>query len=245
MFILGQAIPVYAYECEDKNYITVVEADTWKNNIRSSDAWGKGSIKASNPMAAKPQAYARTENASHKLTVFLISGANTHAGNLMDNLTNNYSIALDYLLLFENHTSVLESNCKYENIKTLKSDPYQGLLFNLDYSKGKNNKLPPKEITVKSGEKIKVAYRIGGYEDTENYAFVVMIDWKAVRIDNQFYKLVKTEKGRIGYGEVYLQMPLNQGKYEVTGWVIPNPFDKNKLNLFPLDSSYRFTLNVV
>ena len=186
-----------------------------------------------------------SENASHKLTVFLISGANTHAGNLMDNLTNNYSIALDYLLLFENHTSVLESNCKYENIKTLKSDPYQGLLFNLDYSKGKNNKLPPKEITVKSGEKMKVAYRIGGYEDTENYDFVVMIDWKAVRIDNQFYKLVKTEKGRIGYGEVYLQMPLNQGKYEVTGWVIPNPFDKNKLNLFPLDSSYRFTLNVV
>ena len=61
MFILGQAIPVYAYECEDKNYITVVEADTWINNIRSSDAWGKGSIKASNPMAAKPQEYARTE----------------------------------------------------------------------------------------------------------------------------------------------------------------------------------------
>lgn len=185
------------------------------------------------------------ESKRHKLTVFLISGANINAGNLSENLTNSYSIVLDYLLLFECSDSFIDLDDEYTSIETLNNKSYQGLLFNIDYSKGESNKLPPKEITIESGEKIKLAYRVGGYEDTECYAIILMINWNAVKIDNQFYKLVKTDKGKVGYGEFLLQIPLNEGKYEVTGWVIPNPFNENKLNLFPLDSSYRFTINVV
>ena len=185
------------------------------------------------------------ESKRHKLTVFLISGANINAGNLSENLTNSYSIALDYLLIFEDSDSFIDLDDEYTSIEMLNNKSYQGLLFNIDYSKGESNRLPPKEITIESGEELKLAYRVGGYEDTEYYAIILMINWNAVEIDNQFYKLVKTDKGKVGYGEFFLQIPLNEGRYEVTGWVIPNPFNENKLNLFPLDSSYRFTINVV
>ena len=60
LLALGQAVPVLANECDGENFVTVVEVDTM-NGMRSSDAWGKGSIKASDPLGAKPQAYARTE----------------------------------------------------------------------------------------------------------------------------------------------------------------------------------------
>ena len=96
------------------------------------------------------------ESKRHKLTVFLISGANINAGNLSENLTNSYSIALDYLLIFEDSDSFIDLDDEYTSIEMLNNKSYQGLLFNIDYSKGESNRLPPKEITIESGEELKL-----------------------------------------------------------------------------------------
>lgn len=60
IFILNQTTMVQAMELPNTIFKTVDVENTRSLN-KSSDAWGRGSIKATDPLGTKPQAYAITE----------------------------------------------------------------------------------------------------------------------------------------------------------------------------------------
>jgi hypothetical protein len=120
-------------------------------------------------------------------------------------------------------------------------------MLNLDFDEKDDNQVfyPPMEIGASSGETIKLAYRVGNYDNADDVLFIVLLDWQQQTLDgNSFIHLVN-KPNYMGYGEIEITAPLEKGKYEITGFVVVNPFElRDDYNFMGNDTCYRFTLTV-
>lgn len=182
---------------------------------------------------------------NHKLTVILISGSDIHANIIDDAVTNNYSLALNFNLICNKNMPMIQDDNNRTTTIHLEENNFQGILLNTRGMLHNSNKLPDKEMVVNTSSKVRLDYRIGSYDNVQEYLILLCVGWESVLIDGNEYKIIELNKPGIAFGELSFIAPENSGEYEVTAWIIPNPFKYNTDDFTPLDSSYRFTLKVV
>lgn len=185
-------------------------------------------------------------NHSHILTIAVLTAPQKHA-KTSDLMSHSYGIVLSYELAPKSgNREIVLSDTFDEPLEYLKLN-YQGLMLNFDFEKTENTgvKFPPKDYIVTSGEKIELAYRAGNYDDAEDLLIVVLVDWQQQSINGADYIYIRNSPGYISYGTLEFTAPLEVGEYEVTAFVVDQPFNlKNPDSFHTHDTAYRFTLTV-
>lgn len=185
-------------------------------------------------------------NNSHFLTVAVLTAPQKHAKE-SDIMSNSYGMVLSYELAPKSEKRVIESTDTFDEPLEYLELNYQGLMLNSDFEKTENTsvKFPSKNYTVKSGEKIQLAYRAGNYDNAEDLLIVVLVNWQQQSINGADYIYIRNSPGYISYGTLEFATPLETGEYEVTAFVVDQPFNLKDSNSFHThDTAYRFTLTV-
>lgn len=184
------------------------------------------------------------ENSNHKMMAALTICSDLKTALLdEERTTNEYSLAYDQLLLLHPEKNVPLDNNPYENPNTVYKDTWHGVMVNSDIKEFKR-KIPEKEIKVKAGEEFVLQYQVGGFTENSEAIVVLSLDMKQVQVNHHNFLKFKLNKEEIASGVFRMTAPQKPGLYELTGWVIQNPFsEKTPINM-PLDTAYRFTVNV-
>lgn len=196
------------------------------------------------PSSIKP------DQKAHKLLFFLYPGPNIHEKDIKAR-TAHSNMVLNYDVLFnlnQNNPQFNEDN-EYEKPLEQFDVQYQGIVINQDLkNEGKDLSLvkyPPYNLKVKKDEDLTLAYTLGGYADTTKFLMVLTIDWKQWNIDNKPYKLLNIKESKLGHGTFTIKTPTKPGLYEVTAYLVKDPFKLNNEDSFvPIDNSFRFTLEI-
>ena len=189
----------------------------------------------------------QADNKSHNLIVSFFSSPETYEKDVQYQ-TNSYGISLDHQLTYTDKIEAFHLALnEYEyNEKELDLE-FSGLMLNQDFTDYELVKFPESVITSNRNEKVTLAYRAGRLEEfPERYAIVMYVDWEQQQIDKRPYKLIQMEDPeKIGYGTFSFTAPSEKGFYEIVANIIPDPnTEHSSENFFPLENSYRFTLEV-
>lgn len=192
-------------------------------------------------------------NGPHSFVIQIIDGVNKKAFQMSEGIPNFYATTSRYLISNSKMEPIV-SGQKPNPVKDTFEANFSGLLINQDFKNIGNITLPPKQITAHPGEKVNLAIRAGGYNDTDNYVAWMLIGWNQVAIsENTDSWFFQTKIGELAYKKITIIAPLEKGDYEVVGFVMDNPwsFSNNvehkisKDRFYPItSSSYRITLHV-
>ncbi len=180
---------------------------------------------------------------NHSMLAILIAGSDIYTNQVEFEMTNQYSIALDHVLMFGEDLPMAQSDYGYEEVGLVTEYQSAGLLLNTDIENN-SRAIPEREIIVHPEEEFSLQYQVGGYQDCDEVAVIITVGLEQAKINNQDYILCKVREGELIHGTAGLKAPAEAGEYEIMGWVIKNPFDTDKTEYFPLDAAYRFTLTV-
>lgn len=185
-------------------------------------------------------------NNSHILTVAVLTAPQKHA-KASDLMSNSYGVVLSYELAPKSgNREIMLSDILDEPLEYLELN-YQGLMLNSDFEKAENTivQFPSKDYVVAPGDKIELAYRAGNYDNAEDLLIVVLVDWQQQSINDADYIYIRNAPGYISYGTLEFNAPLEAGEYEVTAFVVDQPFNlKDSDSFHTHDTAYRFTLTV-
>ena len=184
---------------------------------------------------------------SHLLTIAILTAPNKHAVDL-DMMSNSYGVCSTYELANRNETRQINAKPTAIGTAMFLEITYQGLMLNTDFDAKDDNQVffPPKEIKTGSGETVRLAYRAGNYdENTGDVLFIVLVDWQQQGFNDNPFIYISNNPGYMGYGEIEITAPIEQGKYDITGFIVRNPYELRNADIFELnDTCYRFTLVV-
>lgn len=183
---------------------------------------------------------------SHILTIAILTAPNKHAYTI-DLMSNSYGMVLSYELANSANERLVTESAALEEPSKYLTLSYQGIMLNKDFEAENNTsvKFPPKKMEVKSGEPVNLAYRVGNYETSDDVIVVVLVDWKQQMINDKPYLHVANKTGYVGYGTLEFSAPSQAGEYEVSAFVVDDPYGlKDGDNFHTHDTSYRFTLIV-
>lgn len=180
----------------------------------------------------------------HKMMAIMTASSDLHAKDIEGKYpTNEYSIAYDIVLSSNKENKLSIDETQYDKVYNEYKDSWYGLIINDDI-KNLTRKIPSKEIKVKAGEKFDLQYQVGGYTDCEESIIVVSLGMEQILINNQYFVKCQTKNKNIVSGIITITAPKEEGLYELTGWVIKNPFLEGNNDYTPLDATYRVTINV-
>lgn len=181
---------------------------------------------------------------NHKMTVVLVAGADVITSQETFELTDQYTIALDYILSFSSQNTIMQSEYSYTELEptTIQSS---GIMLNTDFSEEERNRLPERQISVTAGESFNLRLSLGGYKDVSEVAVIISIGLMQAKINESDYIVCQTQDGAYSRGTIQLSAPDIPGLYEVMGFVVKNPFSSEISEWIPCDTSYRFTLEVL
>ena len=185
------------------------------------------------------------ESRDHKITAILTIATDKYTTDIKEEYpTSDYSIAYDMRLTFENSSGELvkNENYDYENVREQYEDMFTGLLINDDLTDFKRT-MPKKEITAAPNETITFSYHAGGYEECEEVIILLSLGMQQIPVNGQDFLICKTEDGMISNGTFTITAPSEPGLYELTGWIIDDPYTV-KEQLIPMSAMPRFTLRV-
>lgn len=187
------------------------------------------------------------ESINHKIMAIMTASADINEIHRDDKRTSNaYSIAYDMILeLDSNDKQVLmtDKTYDYEEARYIYRDMWEGLIINSDLEEFKR-KLPQKSIEVKPNEEIELQYHVGGYSDCQEVLIILSLDMKQIEANAQKYLKCNVADGEIHNGILKINAPDEAGLYDLTGWVIKDPFSESAPQYFPLSAMPRFTINV-
>ena len=183
---------------------------------------------------------------SHILTVAVLTAPQKHA-KAVDFMSNSYGVVLSYELAPKiGKREIIRSDTFDEPLAYLELN-YQGLMLNSDFEGADNTivQFPSKDYIAAPGDKIELAYRAGNYDNAEDILIVVLVDWQQQSINGADYIYIRNIPGYISYGTLEFTAPAEAGEYEVTAFVVDQPFElKDSDSFHTHDTAYRFTLTV-
>lgn len=118
-----------------------------------------------------------------------------------------------------------------------------GIILNT-YTDELVSKIPAKEVHVQRGESLTIQYHAGAFENNDFLMFVTA-GYEQMKLDGQEYLYFTDLPSRqLAAGYCQMETPKEPGRYEVIGYVIPEPFLEKGISAQHPDESYRFTLVV-
>lgn len=180
---------------------------------------------------------------NHSITAILTAGSDIYTSQVEFEMSESYSIGLNHTLSLEQNKPMIEPIYEYDKTQVVTNYKSAGLLLNTDVTENKRT-IPDRELSVKMGEIFALQYQVGGYQNCDDVAIIITVGLEQAEINGQKYLLCKTENGELVHGIANLKAPTKAGLYEVMGWVVKEPYASDNSEYLPLDSAYRFTLNV-
>lgn len=183
------------------------------------------------------------EQYSHKMVTCMTVSSDLHECDTEGTPTNVYSLAYDWILKFDKEQELFLKEKEYQSPTKEYQDMWNGLLINNDITELKRT-FPPKEIQCSPGEKIELQYQIGGLGNCEEVLMLLSLDMKQIMVDNKNYLVFRERDKNIMSGTVMITAPEQPGLYDLTGWIIEDPFKNEQKEDFPLAAAPRFTIHV-
>lgn len=187
------------------------------------------------------------ESVNHKMIAAMTIFADKHEINSLEERTDNrYSLAYDLILQFSGNEVKDMGTTKlyaYEEPRDIYQTMWEGLIMNSDLEEF-GRKFPDKSIDAKPGEKIKLQYHVGGFEGGQEAIIILSLNMKQIQINSQNYLVCNLGDDEIHNGVLEIDAPDEEGFYDLTGWVIKDPFSESDPEGFPLSATPRFTINV-
>lgn len=123
------------------------------------------------------------------------------------------------------------------------------LIFNIDYEnniqKTSGGVLNPTPSIATNPDTIFPLMYNFGKESKTSALLLLTLNFEQIQIDGQQYKLIKLDGAEgTANGQIDITTPKEPGKYEVIGFLVQNPFEKNTNPSAMVPMSIRFTLNV-
>lgn len=181
---------------------------------------------------------------NHKMLVVLIAGADVVTSQTSFELSDQYAIALDYTLSFDDNNALAQSVYPYSELEPTDIQS-SGIMLNTDFSGEEKNQLPERKISVNAGECFDLQLLLGGYENVSDVAVIISVGLTQAKINQCDYVVCEIQDGKYNRGIVQLTAPDTPGLYEVMGWIVKNPFSAEMAEWLPCDMSYRFTIEVL
>lgn len=191
-------------------------------------------------------AYPLEENTNYKLMAAMTVSSDIYTTDTSEKIASDiYSIAYDVILQVDSMYELCKDKEQgYEIPKTEYNDLWEGILINNDIVEWKRS-LPPKEIVCKTNEEIRLQYQVGGFDNCHCAMLILSLDMKQIDINDKNYVLFDVGDGLIENGCITIKTPKQPGSYDLTGWLVEDPFDKNSIDYIPLRAIPRFTITVV
>lgn len=185
-------------------------------------------------------------NENHKIMAAMTVSSDLNTVNIeAARAFDGYSIAYDEILVVGEGMELHADKKKeyMEEPRKRYKDVWEGVLVNNDITSFKRA-FPPKEIVCKAGEDIELQYHAGGFAECNEILMVLALDMKQILVNQKNYIHIKAENGEIANGTVVIEAPQKPGLYDLTGWVVKDPFSEKNMPLFPLRAVPRFTIRV-
>jgi hypothetical protein len=122
---------------------------------------------------------------------------------------------------------------------------YQGIMLNSDFSaeNAEGVDFPKRFIETAAGETVRVAYRAGNYDDSDDMLLIALLGGDPIHFNGKPYIHLKNEPCKIAYGVLEFPAPDIPGKYELFGFVTKSPYQhRHKENATYYDASIPFTI---
>ena len=235
----GFYFDVYSKSGDKKNNDSKIEGETYQTFFVDAD-------KSFSKEFCFQIAETLDESVDHKIMAAMTVYSDKYVKDSeLEYTTNGYSIALDAVLDIAGNADQLIMNklYNYENPRESYKDMWYGVLINTELQDFKR-RVPNKEIIAQKNERKDFVYHVGGYDDCTEALVILCMGMEQVDVNQQKYMLFKLEKGKIQDGLVTITMPDEQGCYDLTGWIIKNPFSEEKTEINSVSDTWRFTINV-
>ncbi len=187
------------------------------------------------------------ESVDHKMLAAMTIFADINEVNILTERTSDrYSIAYDLILKFgdsDEKSLGTERLYGYEKPRESYQAMWEGLIINSDLE-GFKRKFPEKSIDATAGEKIKLQYHVGGFQERQEAIIILSLGMEQIQINSQDYLICTLGDKEICNGILEIDAPDEAGLYDLTGWVIKNPFSGSEVEHLPLRATPRFTINV-
>lgn len=190
----------------------------------------------------------KEDKCAHILTLSIFKRPNEHAVDLQF-MSNWYGASIDYEIVLEEGERSFENEAEVIDAEEYVPTTCQGIVLNTDFDitddKKEEINLPDYSVVVKAGETVKIAYRVGNYEDTDNVGLILLTGWKQQECNNTGFLRIKNKEGYLGYGTMEFTAPKEAGKYEMVGILVRYPYqNKDRETYISNSTSYRFSLIV-
>ncbi len=180
----------------------------------------------------------------HKLTAVMTAYSDV----LMADQENTPVSTLDSLILnFNLSIGDVQEMTSFEkkaaDAELLYDSAGSGIILNT-YTDELVSKIPEKEVHVRQGEELTIQYHAGAFEENDFLMFITA-GYEQMRLNGQDYLYFSDlPPKQMAAGYCQMETPEEPGRYEVIGYVIPQPFLESGLSDQHSSESYRFTLVV-
>lgn len=179
----------------------------------------------------------------HKITALLLNDLQAGAGELLYVVGN--GIRMDALLICdEKKGRLLRPEAAYETEYKEYEEISGGIFLTLETGEDKR-RIPDDVIHAKSGEKVKVYYHLAGSAQAKEALVFLNIGEKQAKVNGKDFLLFQDmAEDRVLYGELEMTAPMEVGRYDVSAWVVYNPYGEIEGCGQSVEGSPRFTLCV-
>ena len=183
-------------------------------------------------------------NKVHKLTAIMVGYSDVFMADQEDRLVSGRdSIILNFDLIVGDAGELNGFEAEKELPELLYDSAGSGIILNT-YTDELVSKIPDKEVHVQSGEKLTIQYHAGAYDDNDFLMFVTCGYEQMKLNDKDYLYFSDLPDKQLAAGYCQMETPTEPGRYEVIGYVIPEPFLEDGISSQHPDESYRFTLVV-
>lgn len=184
------------------------------------------------------------EGKIHKLTAIMTAYSDVLMADQKELLvSSNDSLILNFNLYIGESTEMVSLERESIEPDKLYDSAGSGIILNT-YTEELLSKIPEKEVHIQSGENLTLQYHAGAFENN-NFLMFVTAGYTQMKLNGQdylYFSDLPTKQMAVGYCQ--METPKEPGKYEVIGYVIPEPFLKTGVSTQYSLESYRFTLVV-
>lgn len=181
---------------------------------------------------------------AHKLTAIMTAYSDVLMADQKELVvSSNDALIINFNLYIGETSNMVSSKTEVAEVEMLYDSAGSGIILNT-YTDELLSRIPEKEVHVQSGEELTLQYHAGAFKNNDFLMFVT-VGYNQMKLDGQEYLYFSDLPAKqMAAGYCQMETPKEPGRYEVIGYVIPEPFLETGVSAQHATESYRFTLVV-